>query len=127
VMILNRGLRVENGSELTAPQIVTKTPDGRVLVNGSPQGRLPGEQDLRPVGHVSKLPGGVQETGPLGPIEFLSTLQQSEVILWRSKKVINDDDSETTTYTTKPTPGSEILRPGNHPIFQGLRGESLTP
>src|SRR3954467_3377415 len=48
VMILNRGLRVENASELTAPQIVTKTPDGRVLVNGSPQGRLPGEQDLRP-------------------------------------------------------------------------------
>src|SRR4029079_2836857 len=104
-----------------------KTLDGRILVNGLPQGRSPGEQDLRPVGHVSKLPGGVQETGPLGPIEFLSTLQQRDVILWRSKKVINDDDSETTTYTAKPTPGSEILRPGNHPIFQGLRGESLTP
>src|SRR5262245_12598839 len=84
VLILNRGLRVESGAA-DRKQTVTVTADGQRIVNGVPQGRGPGEGDLWPVGHVSKLPGGQTETGSLGPLEFLSTLQQSEVVLWSSK------------------------------------------
>ena len=37
-----------------------------------------GEADLAPVGYASKLPGGVEKTGPKGPFAFLRTMQESE-------------------------------------------------
>ena len=114
VLILHRGLIV-HPERVRANRHVAR-PDGRVLVNGLPQGIGPDEGDLRPVGHVSKLPGGQTATGPLGPLEFLSTLQQSEVVLWTSKTERHPDGSTTTTYSPRPTPGSEVLRPGNHPV-----------
>lgn len=122
ILILNRGLRV--GPDQAA-QVMTRTADGRVLIDGRQQGRGTAEVDLQPVGHVSRLPGGIQATGPLGPLAFLSTLEQSEVVLWRSKTQRHDDGSTTTTFSPKPTPGGEVLRPGNLPAFQGLRGDSL--
>src|SRR4030095_11492054 len=36
------------------------------------------------------------------------------------------DGSTTTTYTSRRVPGSEVLRPGNHPSFKGIRSEKLT-
>lgn len=124
VLILNRGLSVQPGAA-EKTQTVRVTADGRRIVNGVPQGRGPGEGDLWPVGHVSKLPEGQTVTGSLGPLEFLSTLQRSEVVLWSSKTVRNADGSTTTTYTPRPTPGAEVLRPGNSPTFAGVRGESF--
>jgi cation/acetate symporter len=121
VMILNRGLKVDTNPEASATQTVTKTADGE-LVNGKPHGRGDGEADLRPVGHVSKLPGGISETGPLGPIEFLSTLRESEVVVW--PKTISED-GKTTTYTAKTKSGADLLRPGNSPTFAGLQKDSL--
>jgi cation/acetate symporter len=123
VLILQRGLTV---SPIPKPQTLTRLSDGQVLANGLPQGRGPGEADLEPVGHVSRLPGNQTATGPLGPIEFLSTIEQSEIVLWSSKTVRESDGSTTTTFTPKPTPGREILRPGNLPAFKGLREGSLT-
>lgn len=124
ILILNRGLTVDD-APLT-PQTVTITADGQKLVNGLPQGRGPGEGDLRPVGTVSKLPDGQTATGPLSPLGFLSTLQQSEVVLWSSKTTRGADGSSTTTYTPRSVPGSEILRPGNSSTFYGVRGERFT-
>lgn len=134
VLILNRGLTVDpryqsEGSQPAAAfsetQTVTITADGRKLVNGLPQGRGEGEGDLRAVGHVSKLPDGQTETGPLGPLAFLSTLQRSEVVLWDSKTVKGKDGSTTTTYSPRAVPGSEVLRPGNSPTFKGVRSEKF--
>ncbi len=125
VMILLRGLKADNSTERLQPQTVTIRPDGTKLVNGLPQGRGGGEADLRPVGHVSKLPGGQSETGPLGPVEFLSTLRESEVILWTAKTTTAEDGTKTTTYTAKPTLGADVLRPGNSPTFKGIQGDSL--
>jgi cation/acetate symporter len=124
VLILNRGLSTEPPA-LMESQTVTRTPDGRTFVNGKPQGLADGEADLLPVGHVSKLPDGQTATGPLGPFAFLSTLERSEVVLWTSKTERHSDGSTTTTYSPKPTPGSEVLRPGNLPAFQGLRSDKL--
>jgi cation/acetate symporter len=125
VLILMRGLEVDDRPEAMDPQVVTIEPDGDKLINGLPQGTGSGMTDLRPVGHVSRLPGGVSETGPLGPLEYLSKIQQSEIVLWRSTQQELDDGTRVVTYTPKPTAGSEILRPGNHPQFRGVRSESL--
>jgi len=102
-------------------QALTKTTDGTKLVDGLPMGDGDGERLLRPVGHISKLPGGETKTGPLGPIEFFRVVQDSEIVLWGSDTIKHDDGSSTTTYFQKPTNGSRILRPGEHPIFAGIR------
>ncbi len=132
LMILQRGLRVDDNPQASAVQTVTiiKTADGdKKLINGLPQGTGKGQTDLRPVGHVSKLPGDVKETGPLGPIEFLSVLQKSEIVLWRSETERNGDNQSTTTYYPVPTSGADVLQPGTHPQskFAGLRGDRLLP
>ena len=123
LMILQRGFEVDP----TTPesQTITRTADGQTLVNGLPLGEGPGEATLQPVGTISRLPDGQTETGPLGPLKFFSTLQKSEVVLWSGKKTISDDGSVTTTYSPKPTPGSQVLRPGEHPKFKGIRSEKF--
>ena len=95
-------------------------------MNGLPQGKKAGENDLRPVGHLSKLADGKTETGPLGPIEYLATLQQSEVVLW-SKKELTEGKTKTVTWSPVPTPGTKIMRPGNSPTYKGLQSEKLMP
>jgi cation/acetate symporter len=123
VLILNRGLKADPSPEANAPQTVTTTADGQKLVNGKPHGHGEGQADLRPVGHVSKLPGGASETGPLGPVEFLSTFRESEVVLWK-KSTTEEAGDKTETYSPVPKPGSEVLRPGNSPTFAGLQKDS---
>ena len=121
VLILLRGFEVKHEAE--SPQTVVKRANGEVLVNGRPVGTSPGQ--LRPVGSVSRLPGGVERTGPVGPLEFFSVLQESEIVLWRSKTTREDDGSVTTIYSPRPTPGSHVLRPGEHPTFAGIRSGKL--
>jgi cation/acetate symporter len=106
-------------------QTVGEDADGNVLVNSEIKGTEKGEPELHPVGHISKLPGGVDKTGPVGPLSFFSTLQESEVILWGSEKIKEADGTTTTVYFQKPTPGSHILRPGEHPKFKGIRSDSF--
>lgn len=79
------------------------------------------------LGTVSKLPGGQTLTGPLDPVSYLDTLRQSEIVLWDTVKVKQSDGTEKTEYRPKPTPGAEVLRPGNHPSFRGLRGSDPIP
>ncbi len=124
MMILNRGFTARTDQHLNEPQTKTRSADGRDFVDGRPQGRGPGETDLRPVGHVSRLPGGDTRTGPLGPLEFFRVLQQSEIVLWKSETSKSDDGSTTTTFSPRPTPGAEVLHPGNHPSFKGIRSDN---
>ena len=108
-------------------QTVTKTADGKILVNGEPKGTKRGEPELHPVGHVSRLPGGVTKTGPLSPAGYLSTLQQSEVVLWREDPlpIRHEDGSAVTVNAQKPTPGGQVLRPGETSAFKGIRSPYL--
>ncbi len=132
LLILNRGLKVDTTELANSPQtMVTKKEKdsgghdvSKKYINGKPQGNKEGEADLRPVGHLAKLPGGKTETGPLGPIEYLATLQQSEIVLWSKKETVVDGE-KTTTWSPKPTPGAKVLRPGNSPTFKGLQSENL--
>lgn len=113
--------KADIGAVLSEAQTLTSTG----LVNGKPRGKKKGEPELHPVGHVVSLPDGKTETGPLSPLEFLRTLQQSEVVLWRNEKIKHADRSETTVYYPKVTTGAEVLRPGEHPTFKGIRSEKL--
>src|SRR4051812_30536165 len=121
VMILARGLHV---SPPMAPQVVTLSSGGQRLVNDQPQGHNPREPDLLPVGHVLALPGGVTETGPLGPIEFLRTLQNSTIETWSSKKPAEAGVTRT-VYTPVARKGSDVLTPGGSPTFAGVRSASF--
>jgi cation/acetate symporter len=112
-------------SLLREAQTLTKTNDGKILVNGEEKGTKKGEPELHSVGHISKLPDDYEAGSAVGPLKFFSTLQKSEVILWLSKKVQEDDGSETTVYYQKPTLGSHVLRPGEHPKFKGIRSDSF--
>lgn len=134
VLILNRGIEVDpryrapgspGQDPFTQTQTLTVEPDGQRIVNGLPQGRGPGQGDLWPVGHVSRLPDGKTATGPLGPLAFLRTIEQSEIVLWSSQTTKDPGGATTTTFTPQPTPGSEILRPGNSPTFKGVRSEKF--
>ncbi|MDP2137779.1 MAG: cation acetate symporter [Candidatus Didemnitutus sp.] len=107
-------------------QTLTVRPDGGKLANGLPHGKGAGERDLLPVGYASRLPGGVTETGPLGPVEFIRTMQQSEVVLWRAEKIAESDGATTTVYFQKPSTGEDFLAPGSSPTFGKVRGTKFT-
>lgn len=106
-------------------QTVTVGRDGRKRINGLPQGEGAGESDLEPVGYASKLPGGAESTGPLGPFAYLHTMQHSEVILWDNAKVTEADGAVTTVYFQKPTAGSDFMAPGSSPTFKKVRSEKF--
>jgi cation/acetate symporter len=127
VLILQRGLVADARPESLAPQTVTETADGQTLIDGRPKGTGPGQAVLRPVGHVSHLPGDVDRTGPLGPLDFLRTLHNSEIVLWKSATEKHSDGSKTTTFTPSPTPGSAVLRPGRMEVFKGITEPPLGP
>lgn len=91
------------------------------FINNIPRGLGDNQANLQPVGHMARLPDGKTETGPLGPLQFLSTLQNSEVVLWGSEVIKQDDGTTHTVYYQKPTPGSQVLRPGETPTFKGIR------
>jgi cation/acetate symporter len=121
VLILARGFHATTSP--VEPQTVVKRADGQVLVNGKPFGSGSGKGQLAPVGFVSRLPGGVEKTGPVGPLQFFSILEQSEILLTTSQVTKDADGSTITTFSPRPTPGSQVLRPGEHPTFKGIRSD----
>ncbi len=110
---------------LSETQYKLTTSQGAVIINGLPQGTGEGETDFYPVGRLSKLPGDKTETGPLGLTGFLSTIRKSEIILWGSESIKEEDGSALTIYFPKPTSGEKVLSPGNHPKFAGIRGDKF--
>jgi len=136
VMILQRGFVAspDVGSTIFGPdgrpvdiprsgQRLTVLPDGRELVNGEPRSV---ENDLRPVGSVALLPGGVERTGPLGPLAFLSTFSESTITTWSKRTVRAEDGSQTTTFFPVERSGADLLVPGGSPTFSGIRSERLS-
>ncbi|MCG8648848.1 MAG: cation acetate symporter [Pirellulales bacterium] len=112
----------EEGNKLLLQAQAITNRNGKVYVDGAPLGKGDGNRQLQPVGHLSKLPGGEKQSGPLGPVSFFTTLSDSEVILWRSgdQKVVHKEGSTKVIYQ-KPTSGNHVLRPGEHPKFAGIR------
>jgi cation/acetate symporter len=65
---------------------------------------------------IRRLPDGRQSTGPLGPLEYISTFQRSEITAW-SKTPAGLRPLETT--------GNSMLVPGASPTFKGVRSAKL--
>ena len=124
VRVWSRRTLEDGRIELREAQTLTKTKDGKTLVNGEPKGEKKGEPELHPIGHISSLPDGKKKTGPLGPLSFFSTMQDSEIVLWGSEKITEENGDSTTVYYQKPTAGKDVLRPGTHPRFQGIHSDN---
>ena len=120
--------RKDGAPRLVECQTMKVTKDGKKLVNGKPWGKGEGEADFFPVGTVVKLPGDAKSTGPLGPLSFLTAVEQSTMLLWTEdkKKITEADGSVTTVYYPTPTKGSDVLMPGNSPTFAGLRAPEFS-
>ena len=89
---------------------VTQTADGNQLYNGEAREK----RRFYQVGHMSKiLVNGeeVDKTGPLGPFEFLSTLQESEIVRFLQVK-FTDGPDQVSLYYPQVTAGDTFMLPG---------------
>ena len=95
---------------LTEALSITLTAEGERLYNGAPKA----EERFFQVGHMSKIlykGEEVEETGPLGPFEFLSVLEDSEVVIFK-RTLFDYRNDRVTVFYQEPTPGTDVLKPG---------------
>ena len=119
VMILQRGLEVKPVPESQEKLVQA---DGTVLINGEPQTL---ENDLAPFGTVALLPDRQSKTGPLGPIEFLATIQESNIVTMKVESERTADGGQLTRFVPRHVLGSDLLTPGGSPTFAGIRSNEL--
>jgi cation/acetate symporter len=154
LMILHKGLTADPKtaqaqspeqlkSKLPPSQSITVTLDKRTLVGGLPQGHGRGEEDLTPIGTIAQLPAQLgkdgkpvrdsdgniiylNETGPLGPMQFIAAVQNSKVVLWPKPKKPTKlaDGSLETVYKPVLAEGNDVLLPGKSSTFAGVRSDN---
>lgn len=89
---------------------ITITADGAHLYNGDEKaaGRF------YQVGHFNKIIKDgkeVESTGPVGAMEFLKLVEDSEIVRF-SKKIIFDNEEKITVFYQSITSGKDIMKPG---------------
>ncbi len=102
--------KAEDKATLDEMLFTSETPDGVKLFNGAPKS----EKKFYQVGHLSKIVVDgteVDKTGPVGPFEFIKTIEKSEVVRF-SKKVFKVGDEKVTVWYQKATAGKDIMKPG---------------
>lgn len=100
----------ENGYTLKETLSITQNESGLKLFNGEPQENAHFYQ----VGHLSKIAVGgkeVEKTGPLGPIEYLSILDKSDLVRFANAKFTQNGE-DISLYYQKATSGKSFLLPG---------------
>ncbi|PLW93292.1 MAG: cation acetate symporter [Marinilabiliales bacterium] len=89
---------------------ITDTESGDRLYNGKPKE----DRAFYQVGHLAKIVidgKEVTETGPLGPMKYLSTIGQSEIVSFPEVK-FEDGGNNVKCYIQKTVPGAKVLMPG---------------
>lgn len=86
---------------------------------------VPARSEVQRFGVIESLPDGRLKTGPLGPLAYLKTLQDSTIVMWSTEKVVQADGSTKANYLPKSVRGSELLVPGGSPTFKGVRSAKL--
>ena len=89
---------------------ITNLPNEGKLYNGEPKENAKFYQ----VGHLSKIMVDgkeVDKTGPLGPFEFLSAIEKSEIVRFKQLKFSEQENKVTVWYQNK-TAGSDMMKPG---------------
>ncbi|MCD4793096.1 MAG: cation acetate symporter [Bacteroidales bacterium] len=101
----------ENGSFVLKEMLsITDTEKGDKLYNGEAKENAKFFQ----VGHMSKIivdGKEVENTGALGPFEFLSTIENSEIIRFEKVK-FNDGNNKVVVWYQNITSGKEMMMPG---------------
>lgn len=77
-----------------------------------------GSDDQHRFGVIASLPNGKSETGPLSPLAYLRTLQDSTIVMWTSEKVTQADGTTKVNYLAKPVAGRDLLLPGGNPTLK---------
>ena len=102
---------------------VVKVVDGVTFINGTKQTK--GKHDLAPVGEIVNMPGLRGDSGPVGPFEYLRTIQNSDVIVWGKETVKDVDGANVTVYFPQRRKGSDLMVPGGSPTFAGIKSPNL--
>ncbi len=100
----------EGKTILSEMLFITVTADGTKLYNGAPKS----DKKFFQVGHLSKIiVDGVEvdKTGPVGPFEFVKTIEKSEIVRF-AKKAFTDGQDKVTVWYQNPTSGEDIMKPG---------------
>ena len=158
VLILGRGLKASpdamvrlSGAEADALRMTAEKPwEGKPFlrtIGGTPQvwkeadgGALVRcETDpKRRVGQIAKLPDGRSETGAIGPLDYLATIQGSELVKWTKEELV---PAVTATPTAPAVPavvvyvpsiisGEQVMVPGGSALFKGIQkdlSDAATP
>jgi len=98
------------GTKLEEALSITTPAAGEKLYNGAPKK----EGKFYQVGHMSKIVMDgkeVESTGPIGPLKFLSLVNDGEVVRFKKAKLTDGDNAVAVHYQVI-TPGSEVMRPG---------------
>lgn len=96
---------------LTEALSISEGENGSVLYNGEPKANAKFYQ----VGHMSKIivdGKEVQKTGPVGPFEFLSTIEKSEVVRFSEAKFDDENGKKVAVYYQNTTSGKDFMLPG---------------
>ncbi len=83
---------------------------GETLYNGAPKS----EKKFYQVGHLNKIivdGKEVDKTGPVGPFEFIKTIENSEVVRF-SKKTFHDGEDKVNVWYQNITSGKDVMKPG---------------
>jgi len=100
----------EDKATLEEMLYIVLTPNGEKLYNGAPKS----ENKFYQVGHLSKIVVDgkeVDKTGPVGPFEFIKTIEKSEIVRF-SKKAFTDGEDKITVWYQNPTKGEDVMKPG---------------
>lgn len=128
ILVLNRGLQVSPDLPRAEPQRVTIAGDGSKLIDGIPLGLKEGQKNLEPVGKVLSLRDAKTSTGPLNPISFLSELSGARIELSQTdKSKVDEKKKPVVEYAPRVVDGYEMMAPGNHPTFKGIRQQQWYP
>jgi len=87
---------------------ITTLEDGSKLYNGEPKSAAKFYQ----VGHITKIVKDgeeIEKTGPVGPFEFLSTMENVDIVRFTKKEI---KDERTTVWFQNVTSGKEMVKPG---------------
>lgn len=106
------------GDKLTEALSVVKTAEGKSLYNGYEKEK----RHFFQVGHMSKIifdGKEVKERKNLGPLSYLSTINDSSVVLF-PKASFADGGDKVSLWYQKIVPGKKIMRPGlKFPVDEG--------
>ncbi len=103
---------VKEDQEYTLKETLSITEDqnGVQLFNGEPQSN----GNFYQVGHLSKIVANgkeVESTGPVGPMEYLSIIEKSDIVRFSNSK-FNEDGESVSLYYQTITSGQDFMLPG---------------